>query len=291
MNRHDMDIYYLYNSGFTVSAGDVALIFDYCRGSLSDQWRMPLPKPPDSYRQILSLSSHVHGDHYVRGIYAWLEERPDVIYILSSDIVSAHKKAPAAPPGNIRVLSPGEETQEGGVRVRAFGSTDVGVSFLVDLPNPNGPGLPSEDRLCTRGTRLFHAGDLNYWHWSEESTQAEIEQAKAAFTGELAKVQAACPHGPGAPSDPGDPGDPGDPAAPARPIDIAFFPVDPRMGADYYRGAVMFCEALRPKALVPMHFGAQFDAPQAFFDEIAPHSDVVRVGGCNTRIDWPRIHK
>ena len=266
-----MDIYYLYNSGFTVVADGVALVIDYCRGGLSDRWRMPLPLPPPHYRQALVLCSHAHGDHFVKGIFTWLDERPDISFMLSSDIAPLARKAtPTAPPQNIRYLDPGDEAQEGGARVRAFGSTDEGISFLVDLPAPQGAAPPREGgEPAPPGLRLFHAGDLNFWHWSEESTQAEVEEARAAFVAELAKIKDACETGPD--------------AADGR-IDAAFFPVDPRMGADYYRGAVMFCEALRPKLFVPMHFGAKFDPPRAFYDEVAPYAKVARIVGRNMPI-------
>ncbi|MEI3154718.1 MAG: hypothetical protein V8S95_06185 [Odoribacter sp.] len=44
------------------------------------------------------------------------------------------------------------------MRIKAFGSTDIGISFLIDIDN----------------IRIFHAGDLNNWHWEEESTPEEI---------------------------------------------------------------------------------------------------------------------
>ena len=48
------------------------------------------------------------------------------------------------------------------LRIQAFGSTDVGISFLIHL----------------QGKSIFHAGDLNNWHWSEESTEQEIRKAE-----------------------------------------------------------------------------------------------------------------
>lgn len=43
------------------------------------------------------------------------------------------------------------------LRVHAFGSTDVGISFLVEA----------------EGKKIFHAGDLNNWHWMDESSEVE----------------------------------------------------------------------------------------------------------------------
>jgi L-ascorbate metabolism protein UlaG (beta-lactamase superfamily) len=44
--------------------------------------------------------------------------------------------------------------------VKTYGSTDIGVSFLVTA--------------C--GLTIFHAGDLNDWYWEEESTPEELLQ-------------------------------------------------------------------------------------------------------------------
>lgn len=91
-------------------------------------------------------------------------------------------------------LSPGEEFSDGYARVRAFGSTDIGVSFLAEA----------------EGRRIFHAGDLNFWHWREESTEAEVQGAREAFLAELERMAPAMAGG----------------------LDAAFFPVDPRMGSE-----------------------------------------------------------
>lgn len=51
------------------------------------------------------------------------------------------------------------------MKVKAFDSTDEGLSYLVEMD----------------GIRIFHAGDLNNWHWREESTPREIEEAERDF--------------------------------------------------------------------------------------------------------------
>ena len=102
-----------------------------------------------------------------------------------------------------------------GLPVRAFGSTDLGLSYLVEVD----------------GRRVFHAGDFNLWHWEDESTPQEIAEATEGFERILADL-ADCAAGT---------------------IDLAFFPLDPRMGKHTDRGAVRFLKALRPKVLVPMH--------------------------------------
>ena len=46
-----------------------------------------------------------------------------------------------------------------GVKIKAFGSTDIGISFLVSVD----------------GVDIFHAGDLNWWHWWDEDGMSVIK--------------------------------------------------------------------------------------------------------------------
>ena len=99
------------------------------------------------------------------------------------------------------------------ISVTAYDSTDLGVSFLV----------------TAFGMNIFHAGDLNLWHWRQESSLHEIEAAEEAF-------YKAC-----------------DPI-PADTIDLAMFPVDPRQGMMYDAGANHFIMSKKPRLFIPMHW-------------------------------------
>ena len=39
-----------------------------------------------------------------------------------------------------------------------------------------------------------------------------------------------------------------------QPVDVAFFPVDPRLGRDYDQGARIFCREVKPAPLLPHAF-------------------------------------
>ena len=109
------------------------------------------------------------------------------------------------------------------VRVKAFESTDLGVSFLVDL--------------C--GVHIFHAGDLNFWHWREESTIKEIEEADERFRRAVDPIM-------------------------KESIDLAFFPVDPRQGRLFDAGANYFILSVKPRLLVPMHFWGRAEIAEEY---------------------------
>jgi L-ascorbate metabolism protein UlaG (beta-lactamase superfamily) len=230
-----MDVYYIFHSGFSIDWDEDCLIFDYYKGKLSEKWSIPCGQAPNAYKSMSVFASHAHGDHFTPEIFAWTAQRSDIKYLLSSDIAGSGMRVPNEMIGNVSYISDGETVSINGFAVKAYGSTDAGVSF----------------HLAKGGVSIFHAGDLNYWHWMDESTGEEIQEASEMFDAELEKIKRGVDR-----------------------IDIAFFPVDPRMKTDYYRGAVMFCAAMRPKYLVPMHFGLHFSSPPGFMDEISKYTEV-----------------
>ena len=95
--------------------------------------------------------------------------------ILSSDILKYRRKVCAPYVNELTFLAKGESYQDDLIKINAYGSTDVGGSFAVHVPEHN--------------FSLFHAGDFNYWHWQKESTPQEITQAHDFFLKELAFIE------------------------------------------------------------------------------------------------------
>ena len=156
-----MKLDYIYHSGFAIEADGVTVIIDYYKDSSEEVFNKGivhdnlLEKPGVLY----VLCSHFHPDHFNREVLSWKKQRPDIRYIFSKDILK-HRRASAE---DATYINKGDTYEDEHIRIQAFGSTDVGISFLIDL----------QDR------RLFHAGDLNNWHWSEESTPQEIRTGAA----------------------------------------------------------------------------------------------------------------
>ncbi len=88
------------------------------------------------------------------------------------------------------------------------------------------------------GLSIFHAGDLNWWHWSGE-TKEERDYAEKIFKAEMEKII-------------------------GQQMDIAFFPVDRRLEEAYCMGAEYFAAKIKPKLLLPMHFGNDYGSSKAF---------------------------
>ena len=211
-----LDVTYYHHSGFSAAMDDVLLVFDYWlgeKGELPENKRIT-PEMLRAYKEIYVFISHEHPDHLDPAVFEWRKE-VNVTYSVSGDM-PVGTRGRRMSPGDEMVLSPR-------VKVKAFESTDLGVSFLVDL--------------C--GVHIFHAGDLNFWHWREESTIKEIEEADERFRRAVDPIM-------------------------QESIDLAFFPVDPRQGRLFDAGANYFILSVKPRLLVPMHFWGRAEIAEEY---------------------------
>ncbi|MEN6411899.1 MAG: MBL fold metallo-hydrolase [Veillonellales bacterium] len=225
MENSKAKITYLFHSGYAVETKQHFLIFDY--------YQPVTGKNPSIRNGIITTDmlrnkshicvfvSHCHADHFDPVIWRWGKSNSSISYILSSDI--------SIPPGQpaCHSLSAYEELKVDSLSIKTFGSTDQGISFLVQAD----------------GLSIFHAGDLNWWHWKGESKE-EQSYAEAIFKAEMEKLS-------------------------GHSIDIAFFPVDRRLEEFYSGGAEYFAEKMQPKILFPMHFGKDLGATKAFAQKTA----------------------
>lgn len=194
-----MQLTLLGHSGFLVEGDTACLVFDCYTDELGLVGKLPFGR-----KKVLFFASHAHSDHYNRKILNYADAG-EVAYVLGHGIAMPRKGAAV-------ILGKGQSTELLGIPVRAFGSTDTGVSFLLEL----------------EGKRLFHAGDLNDWYWEDESTAEELAHDEQWFLDEIAPLADSAP-------------------------DVAFFPVDARLGKHAIRGALHFARAARPAVIVPMH--------------------------------------
>lgn len=201
---------YFYHSAFTVSLKKTLLVFSYRQQDVSQlpEASYLTEKDFQGFNSILVFVPSASAAHHDPAIYKWKQSFP-ITYIMPQE---AAKAAPRA--ANVRVCREGDTFTVGYSEISVFGSTDAGVSYLVSA----------------EGLNIFHAGDLNLWHWREENSLREIARAEALFYEKVAQI-------------------------PKDKIDIAFFPLDPNQGGFYDAGANHFIIALRPKVFFPMHFG------------------------------------
>lgn len=217
-----MRIYYIHHSCFAVETESSFLIFDYFKNKKDPEedfdFKNLLGDMLKSRKPLYVFSSHSHHDHFSKEILSWGNEKEDTYYILSSDIKLY---------GRIRHLytaRPDGEFTVNNLKINTFGSTDQGVSFLVNAD----------------GMNIFHAGDLNWWKWPDDTPEEEKEM-EGAFKSVIDNV-----------------------ISKKTNIDTAFFPVDGRLEGNYLCGGQYFIEKLKPRIFIPMHFWDDFKITSDF---------------------------
>lgn len=210
-----MKITYLYNSGFTIKTRETLLVFDCISfgGGAGELSRADISSAKNAYFFV----SHKHADHYDRRIYDYAGD--NVRYILAAGTPEIKRGIDAV------ILKKGESYRDEILSVRAYGSTDLGVSYAVNID----------------GKSIFFAGDLNCWHWAGFVPQENERTAREMFTQELDFIKES-----------------------EQTFDIAFFPVDPRMKSCYDDGAMEFIARFKPALFVPMHFRKETSVPTTF---------------------------
>lgn len=212
-----MKVINIHHSGFAI-VGDKAVVIIDC---FSD----PMSVVPDllnSGKTVYVLASHRHHDHFNEMVFTWADVCSDIKYILSSDIRRMFKRDREQKlPEDVRFMKRMESYDDGVLAIHTFGSTDVGVSFMLTFENK----------------RIFHAGDLNNWHWEKESTPQEIKMAEGAYLAVLRDISKSVDE-----------------------FDVVMFPVDARMNGDYARGARQFVHKFNVRYFIPMHTWGLWDA-------------------------------
>lgn len=208
-----MKVTYLAHSGFTVELEQCILIFDYYQGELP-KW--------DRQKPIYVFVSHKHHDHFQLRIFDLLSQYEKVHFYLGSDIRLSHKyleRNGMSPSVTDYMTHMGKNVRisRDGLQISTLRSTDAGVAYLIE----------------TEGTRIYHAGDLNWWHWEGES-ESWNRNMKQAYQKEIDKLA-------------------------GTDIDIAFVPLDPRLGAAYRLGADYFMEKVGARYLFPMHLWEEYE--------------------------------
>jgi len=209
-----VQVTYFYQSAFTVALQKTLMIFSYRQAGVEplakEQWLSD--RDFQGFNNIIVFVPSASAAHHDKAIYEWKQSFP-FTYIMPQE---AAKLAPRA--ANVRVCREGDSFSVGHCDVTVFGSTDAGLSFLA----------------AAEGVRVYHAGDLNLWHWREENTLRDIAKSEGAFYEKVAQI-------------------------PKNIIDISFFPLDPRQGGFYDAGANHFIMAARPRVFFPMHFGQRLE--------------------------------
>lgn len=228
-----MKVTYYHHSGFSVELENTVLLFDYY--TQNGKYGGFDPREYEGKKMFVFVS-HGHEDHYDRRIWDFAGK---AVYILPEDIA-----VPAGVSAETVHMAAHEEKTVEGVQIKTLLSNDEGLAFLVKA----------------EGKTIYHAGDLNWWHWNGES-DAFNEEIRQSYCGEIDRLM-------------------------GEKIDAAFVPVDPRLEDKYCWAADYFMKQADAKALFPMHFWRHFSVCQKLAEK--PYGGkVMKITGENVAFDLP----
>ncbi|MBR2561201.1 MAG: MBL fold metallo-hydrolase [Eubacterium sp.] len=216
-----MKIIYIKHSCFMIETAKACFLFDYSRGDIPE---LPAEKP------LYVFVSHAHEDHWNRGIFTDRRLNHACCYILGFDIREPFgemiEKDPALKNRPVTWAIPQETVQTDDFICEPLLSTDEGVAFLVR----------TEEEV------IYHAGDLNWWHWNGDPEERNLEREKN-FKKEVDRLKGIS-------------------------IDAAFVPLDPRQ-ENAGRFCMDYCmEVLDASHVFPMHFWKKYDYCKAYQESL-----------------------
>ncbi len=218
--KNQAEVTYLFHSGFAVKTAEHLLVFDYykdeqdCMSSLMAEGK-----------KVWIFSSHSHNDHFNPVVKKWQDQVKG--YVFSHDLKNSSGVKDIRQ-DKIWYLPPYEKKELADFTVSSYGSTDEGISFLVEVD----------------GWSIFHAGDLNWWHWKGDTLENQ-QTAAQLFRQEMEHLSGIR-------------------------ADVAFFPVDSRLEECRTMGVEVFCRTAKVQQLVAMHTCGEVWKPNEAFAEKNP---------------------
>jgi len=219
MSTAQCKVTHLYHSGFLIETSNNLLIFDYVP-SLNNSCIDLVETIIKNNDNVFVFVTHGHSDHYSPQIFNWKDLNSNIKYIISSDVEIDNVN------NGFFIMNKYEELTIDDIKIKTYGTTDRGLSYLVEVD----------------GLSIYHAGDLNWWHWRDDSDESHSKEERD-FKYEIDKIK-------------------------DEEIDIAFFPVDPRLEDFFYLGGEHFIKTINPRLFIPMHFGDSFSICKDFADKV-----------------------
>ena len=216
------------------SCKHVVFLFDYYQGDIP-------AFPEDS--AVYVFVSHKHADHYSQKIFQLADRYENIVFFLAKEIRMNEKymercNIPLKARNKIAYAHANKDYDLVSIKVKTYKSTDSGVAFLVSF----------DDK------KIYHAGDLNWWKAERTKgihiPEPELEKLKDAeirmernFKKEVALL-----------------------ASDSSGIDIAFLPLDGRLGRFAGLGFTYYMENCNIAKVFPMHLWEQYSLIEQYCD-------------------------
>ena len=222
-----MIVTYIYHSCCVIEFESFSIIIDYYEDTImeGDEIGWVSKHLLQNNKPLYVLCTHSHGDHFNEEILSWNRDRDDITYVFSKEVAETLQGTFSLKDEKIFYLDKLEEYNDDNLKIKAYGSTDAGASFYIEHNT----------------AKIFHAGDLNNWHWNEEVAKDESFVYENQYICELELI-----------------------SEEVKELDIAMFPLDPRLGKDFMRGGEQFINKIKTHNFLPLHFGDNYQLLKQF---------------------------
>lgn len=213
-----MQLIHIYHSCFAAVDEGCLVVYDYWQDPKGTLHAL-LENALQSDIEVFFVVSHFHTDHFNPEITGWCMEHKRWHLIPSYDTIRRRRIPRELPLAELR---PGTRVETPYFTLKAYHSTDVGVSTVTEMKD---------------GTVLYHAGDNNNWYFPSDELPASsrvkvtAEQMDKLYASTLREIKHDYPV-----------------------IDHAMIPVDHRLGQEMMRGPLQFIQAIEVHHFHPMHY-------------------------------------
>ncbi len=209
-------IFFVSNYGDNLSGSEKKKL-EHHHGHHHDLPRYEKEELDPNYKAPKHEGGHDRGEetHFNHDIFNLAQDRQRM-YVLSDDIAAKAIRTDVP----VAWIHAGDTLDQlpGGIVVKAYGTNEKGVSFLVTLP-------------C--GSQVFYAGDFSSWQ-TEEDIKV-VQELFNKFVKVLHRME-----------------------EDVKSLKILFFPVDPRIGDSCYQEARLVMQNIKVDFFVPMQFGGDY---------------------------------
>ena len=232
-NGKNMIVTYVYHSCCAIEFDSFSIIIDYYKDAFENGKGWVKDYLLKKEMPLYVLCTHSHADHFNQEVLKWDKKKSDITYIFSKEIEDTFKET--LKEDKVHYLDKLQLFEDENLSIKAFGSTDAGASFYIQH----------------KDKKIFHAGDLNNWHWNEEASKENSLVYENQYICELELV-----------------------AEEVKKLDIAMFPIDPRLGKDFMLGGEQFVNKIKTDNLLPLHFGDNYELIKQF-------EPIAKAANCN----------
>lgn len=236
-----MEVTYIGHSGFLLDTGSTYFLFDYYTGIIPVM---------DRDKPLVVFTSHKHKDHFNPVVFRLADQYPHTLFVLAKGV--PYKKLAVEFSENIAAqdkLYPGEFRNILLVKKDAVETVNLlsGQKLEINTLRSTDEGVAF--LLRYKGRNYYHAGDLNIWSWEGETPEYN-KNMEQRYIKEMEKLE-------------------------GIKIDVAFVPLDPRLGTYAYKGLETFISYTESSYIFPMHCWGNYGIIDKFIEKHPVYKDKI----------------